>query len=201
MVSARNTKVYLVKFLDWGLYIVLVFASTFFMVDCMFKYMTKSTYFEVTNVKQKSIELPTLTLCFEPNYKESGLSKYNMSLFPLFLSEKSNFTMQEIFENSAYQIGEDFSISIRSFNQGSNQTQIIKRLGKVANSGKSIFDCEMKAIISQKHGKCYKMILKPLQDILFAYLLVRVEMNKAVVSKPEKLKVSNHQFLMQHSCR
>ena len=190
MVSARSPKVYLVKFLDWGLYISLVFASTFFMVDCMYKYMTKSTYFEVTNIKQKSIELPTLTLCFEPNYKESGLSNYNMSLFPILLPENSNFTMQEIFEESTYQIGKDFSISITSFNQNRNQIQFIDKLGKVEGSGESLFDYEIKAIISQKHGRCFKMILKPLQDILFAYLLVRVEMYKAVISKPEKLKVS-----------
>ena len=190
MVSARSPKVYLVKFLDWGLYISLVFASTFFMVDCMYKYMTKSTYFEVTNIKQKSIELPTLTLCFEPNYKESGLSNYNMSLFPILLPENSNFTMQEIFEESTYQIGKDFSISITSFNQNRNQIQFIDKLGKVEGSGESLFDYDIKAIISQKHGRCFKMILKPLQDILFAYLLVRVEMYKAVISKPEKLKVS-----------
>ena len=190
MVSARSPKVYLVKFLDWGLYISLVFASTFFMVDCMYKYMTKSTYFEVTNIKQKSIELPTLTICFEPNYKESGLSNYNMSLFPILLPENSNYTMQEIFEESTYQIGKDFSISITSFNQNRNQIQFIDKLGKVEGSGESIFDYEIKAMISQKHGKCFKMILKPLEDILFAYLLVRVEMNKNVTSKPEKLKVS-----------
>lgn len=190
MVSTRSPKVYLVKFLDWGLYIALVFASTFFMVDCMYKYMTKSTYFEVTNIKQKSIELPTLSLCFEPNYKESGLSNYNMSLFPILLPENSNYTMQEIFEESTYQIGKDFSISITSFNQNRNQIQFIDKLGKVEGSGESIFDYEIKAMISQKHGKCFKMILKPLEDILFAYLLVRVEMNKNVTSKPEKLKVS-----------
>ena len=190
MVSTRSPKVYLVKFLDWGLYIALVFASTFFMVDCMYKYMTKSTYFEVTNIKQKSIELPTLSLCFEPNYKESGLSNYNMSLFPILLPENSNYTMQEIFEESTYQIGKDFSISITSFNQNRNQIQFIDKLGKVEGSGEFIFDYEIKAMISQKHGKCFKMILKPLEDILFAYLLVRVEMNKNVTSKPEKLKVS-----------
>ena len=190
MVSTRSPNVYLVKFLDWGLYIALVFASTFFMVDCMYKYMTKSTYFEVTNIKQKSIELPTLTICFEPNYKESGLSNYNMSLFPILLPENSNYTMQEIFEESTYQIGKDFSISITSFNQNRNQIQFIDKLGKVEGSGESIFDYEIKAMISQKHGKCFKMILKPLEDILFAYLLVRVEMNKNVTSKPEKLKVS-----------
>ena len=60
----------------------------------------------------------------------------------------------------------------------------------VEGSGESLFDYDIKAIISQKHGRCFKMILKPLQDILFAYLLVRVEMYKAVISKPKKLKVS-----------
>ena len=189
MVSERTLKVLLVKFLDLGLYIMLVFASTFFMVDCMSKYMNKSTYFEVTNKKQNSIELPTFTLCFEPNYKESGLSNYNMSLFPQFLPEKSNFTMQEIFEESTYQIGEDFLMTIESFNQFENQIQLIKKLGKVENSGQSIIDYEIKDINSQKHGKCFKMILKPLQDILFSYLILRVEMNKTVSSKPEKLKV------------
>ena len=189
MVSARSPKGYLAKFLDWGLYIALVFASTFFMVDCLYKYMTKSTYFEVTNIKQKSIELPTLTLCFEPNYKESDLSKYNMSLFPMFLPQNINFTLQEVFEKSTYQIGEDFSIAITSFDKGRNHMQWIKKLGKVETSDGSIFDYEIKATISQKHGRCFKMILKPLQDILFAYLLVRVEMNKSVISKPEKLKV------------
>ena len=155
----------------------------------MYKYMTKSTYFEVTNVKQKSIELPTLTLCFEPNYKESSLSNYNMTLFPSPLSENKNFTLQQIFEESTYQIGEDFSIAITSFDKGRNHMQWIKKLGKVETSDGSIFDYEIKATISQKHGRCFKMILKPLQDILFAYLLVRVEMNKSVISKPEKLKV------------
>ena len=72
---------------------------------------------------------------------------------------------------------------------GRNHMQWIKKLGNVETSDGSIFDYEIKATISQKHGRCFKMILKPLQDILFAYLLVRVEMNKSVISKPEKLKV------------
>ena len=74
--------------------------------------------------------------------------------------------------------------------------QWIKKLGNVETSDGSIFDYEIKAIISQKHGRCFKMILKPLEDILFAYLVLRVEMNKTLVSKPEKLKVCNFWFLI-----
>ena len=81
------------------------------------------------------------------------------------------------------------TLCITSFDKGRNHMQWIKKLGKVETSDGSIFDYEIKATISQKHGRCFKMILKPLQDILFAYLLVRVEMNKSVISKPEKLKV------------
>ena len=201
MVDKNRMKICLYHFFNWIIYLGLVLASTFFMMDCLTKYRNSSTYYEVTNKKGDSIELPTLTLCFEPNFKESSLSNYNLSLFPKVLPENSNFTMQEMFEKSTYQIGKDFSISISTFNLGGIQTQIIKELGKAENSGESLFDYEIKAIISQKHGKCYEMILKPIQDILFAYLLVRVEFNKNILSKPEKLKVNNYQFQLNYFCQ
>ena len=187
MVDTKTLKVNVGKVIDWILYIGLVCASTFLMVDCLFKYKNKSTYFEVTNKKEESIELPTITFCFEPVYKKSNLEEYNLTLFPSMPNDTVH-SMKDIFERSSYEIGQDFTMSI---SDKYLQSFPIHKLGKVEMSKSSPFDIKIKSMINLQLGKCYNILLNHTQkDLKFAYVIVRLTIKEEVVSKPRKLKVN-----------
>ena len=187
MVDIRTLKVYVGKIIDWILYIGLVFGSTFLMMDCLIKYRNRSTYFEVTNKKADSVELPTITICFEHAYKQTSLEEFNISQFPV-LPNSTKFSSREIFEKSAYDIGKDFEMSIAD----QYNSFVIDKLGHVDNSKPSLFSIEIKSMINQQLGKCYNMVLNPSQeDIKLAYIKVIITMKDHICPKPKKLKVSN----------
>ena len=85
MVDSNILKSYASKIIDWVLYLGLIFASGFFMIDCVDKFTKKSTYFEVIASKGEPIPLPTLTVCFKPCFKESGLKKFHLTDFQYIL--------------------------------------------------------------------------------------------------------------------
>ena len=186
MVDTRTLKVYVGKIIDWILYIGLVFGSTFLMMDCLIKYRDSSTYFEVTNKKGESVELPTITICFEPAYKQTVLKEFNLTFFPS-IPNSTKYSMKDFFERSSYEIGQDFLISIvdQPF-----KSITVDKLGKAEISKSSLFDVEISSLINQHLGKSYKLLMTSRQkDIKFAYLLVKLILKDHVVSKPKNLKV------------
>ena len=186
MVDTRTLKVYVGKTIDWILYIGLVFGSTFLMMDCLIKYKDSSTYFEVTNKKGEAVELPTITICFEPAYKQTVLKEFNLTFFPS-IPNITNYSMKDIFERSSYEIGQDFLVSIAD---QPFKSITVDKLGRAEISKSSLFNIEISSLINQHLGKCYKLLMNPRQkDIMFAYLLVKLIMKEHVVSKPKSLKV------------
>ena len=99
----------------------------------------------------------------------------------------SNISKKEVFESAAYEIGKDFEISIADENLG---RVVIEKLGEVKSKKLSLFNIQVKALITENLGKCYKIIVRSKQRIVLAYLLVRITMRSAVISKPKKLMVS-----------
>ena len=185
MVDSNILKIYAFKIIDWVLYLGLIFASGFFMIDCVCKFRDKSTYFEVITSKGEPIPLPTLTVCFKPCFKESGLKEFNLTDFEYILPRNSDFSVQDVFENSVYEIGQDFNFSIEYVKES---PIIIDKPSKIEIASIKV---EVKALVTQYLGKCYKIILDGSQDkVLVLLLKVKVTLSKTLVSKPDKVMVS-----------
>ena len=116
--DTRNTlKAFLIKSLDWLIFILLGLVSIFFMVDCFQKFANESTYFEVSSKEKQHVESPTLTFCFGPGYKQDVMDKYNLTILSLYSStdQKRNInkTISELYNDVTYRIGSDFYITIK----------------------------------------------------------------------------------------
>ena len=185
MVDSNTLKSYMGKIIDWILYLGLIFASGFFMNDCVDKFKNESTYFEVASEIGEPIKLPTLTICFKPCFKESGLKEFNLTDFQYFLPRNVDFSTKDVFENSAYEIGRDFNLSITYL--GDSQIMIDKP-SKIEIASVKV---EVKTLVTQYLGKCYKIILNGTTSNLLVMLFkIEVSLNKNLVSKPNKVVVS-----------
>ena len=185
MVDSNIFKSYASKIFDWVLYLGLIFASGFFMIDSVHKFSDKSTYFEVITRKGEPIPLPTLTVCFKPCFKESGLKEFNLTDFEYILPRKAGFSIQDVFENSVYEIGKDFNFSIGYIKES---PVIVDKPSKIDIGSIKV---EVKGLVTQYLGKCYKIILDGTQDKLLVMLLnVKVILSKTLISKPNKIMVS-----------
>ena len=186
MVDSNILKSYASKIIDWVLYLGLIFASGFFMSDCVDKFRDKSTYFEVSSQIGQPVELPTLTICFKPCFKESTLEDFRLTHLPYHWKPKSDYSLEDIFEKSSYEIGQDFNISIK---YSYDNPIIIDKPSKIA-IGSSI-NVEVRLIVSQHQGKCYKLILKGTEEKMLAMIfIIKVSLSKDLTSKPKQILVS-----------
>ena len=185
MVDSNILKIYAFKIIDWVLYLGLIFASGFFMIDCVQKFKEDSTYYVVSSKIGEPVELPTLTICFKPCFKESTLEDYNLTHLPYYWKPKSDFPVEEIFEKSAYEIGKDFNISIKY----AYENPII--IDKPSNIAISSINVEVRAVVTQNQGKCYKLILNGTEEkMLVMIFIIKVILNKDLASKPKHVMVS-----------
>ena len=159
------------------------------MIDCVYKFRDKSTYFEVTSKTGEPVELPTLTVCFKPCFKETVLEDYNLIYLPNHWSPKSDLSVEEIFEKSTYEIGQDFNLSIAYLSYG-GKTAIIDKPTKFNIS--SSIEVEIRAVVTQHQGKCYKIILSGSESqdkSLVMLFTIKVVLSKNLVSKPKQVMV------------
>ena len=160
MVDQHIAKVCVYRFIDWTLFIALCAVSIFFMIDCLNKYANKSTYFEVSTKKADSIEAPVITVCFEPAYKKLALAKFDLDQFPSYESKERNYSDEEIFLKSAYEIGRDFVLTVGSEILGGNGLVSINKTGKVDLPKEASIAIEVKPLVTYTNGRCYQLILK-----------------------------------------
>ena len=83
-----------------------------FVKDVFNKFAAKKTNFMQSTLHNTSIKTPSFTFCFTPPMKRSMMEKYNLSTSNIFLnfveSKKSNNSIPKIFNESSYQLGQDF---------------------------------------------------------------------------------------------
>ena len=125
--------------------------------------MARDTTYKRIILEDDSINCPTITLCFDPALKKRAIQHYNLSTsvyksFAESVQNTSNSTIQQIFNNSSYWLGEDFILKVASYNY-----KELTELQEGSNNSVEISKYEhglirIERIYGYPAGLCYKGI-------------------------------------------
>ena len=125
--------------------------------------MARDTTYKRIILDDDSINCPTITICFDPALQKTAIQHYNLStsLFKSFVDSvlnTSNSTIQQIFDNSSYWLGEDFILKVASYNY-----KELTELQEGSNNSVEISKYEHGLVIVERiygfpAGLCYKGI-------------------------------------------
>ena len=153
--------------------IILLICFAYFVHEVFVKYVAKETNFSQTTKKKDSFDCPTTTMCFNPPLKKSARELYNLSQTVYYnfgfnqmefirngsvLNQNSTYSLHQLFNESSYWLGKDFTLEFIIWNFGSFKLQEGVNLVSGTNKDHAIIQVNM--IHSYTAGLCYQITPK-----------------------------------------
>ena len=122
----------------------------------MTDYLMERTTVTSRNEKVRSLELPTLTVCTDPQYKNSVAKEYGLqSSYPYYvLKSLKNSTFNERVSKMSFNLNQDYEIHMIV----TNTKRIKLKLGQNKHPSLDRRGFDVKEIQSFIHGTCYVII-------------------------------------------
>ena len=150
----------LFKALELLIMLGLLVAAVFFVKDVWNKFQAKDTSTKISTQELKNMnDRPTITICFDPNAKQSALDKFDITIEELTSSEfrdpNVSISYPELYHSIAFRIGIDFNITLELHEK--RYTLLIDR-EDISEEISQIIDFEV--IYTLWKGLCYKITQK-----------------------------------------
>ena len=180
----------LFKALELFILVGLLVASGFFVKDVLNKYQAKDTSIKISTKELKNLkDKPTITICFDPNAKQSALDRFEITMEEFtssqFREPNVSISYPELYHSVAYRIGMDFNITLMLHEK--DYTLLIDR-EDVPEEISRIIDFEV--VYTLWKGLCYRLTQKiKVEEDFMNTLLIDFSNNMPDEDIPEHVEV------------
>ena len=177
---------YFLEILQWSALIGLSIGLAFFVKDIWNDFQSGKTNDRIYTKKVNNYNHPTITICFEPQFNDTALLKYNKTVYDVRGELNMNdieTSVETTLSDITYKAGRDYSLTLMMPNAESKKFLI----GNVDDANKSMIPgiLEVEELPTAHYGTCTVVKVSPtIKASIQMFSALHLEFNTENVTQP-----------------